>query len=173
MKHTTATNRIVSNRDALRLQNIPIRTEEAKRIRDAFMSPSLGIDYGPIEERIAAGGLQPAQGIHYLISWVDTDQNPMTWPPHPQLLGYWKDEVGTIQEEGKDTPTATVHMTALVASAEPLNGACGAMDMLRELNWTPIRLLAVLTRPAGWYPDKDSRYRKPEWAGFLGRTWGG
>ena len=170
MKHTTMTGRIVSNRDALRLQDLPIRPDwyEHLQARASLMSDHRGsLDYGPIEERMAA------QGIHYLISWVDTDQDPMTWPPHSQLLGYWKDEDETVQEEGKDTPTATVHMTALVSSVGPLNGACCAMDLLRELNWTPIRLLAVLTRPAGWYPDKDSRYEKPAWVDGLGRVWGG
>lgn len=116
---------------------------------------------------------QAPQGVHHLISWVDTGEDPTSWPPHPQLLGYWKDRDGAVQEEGKDTLTSTVHMTALVAVPSVLHGPSSTMGLLRELNWTPIRLLAVLTRPAGWYPDKGGPYKKPLWVDGLGRNWAG
>lgn len=42
--------------DGPALQNIPIRTEEAKEIRDAFAKevPPVGADYGEVERRVAA-----------------------------------------------------------------------------------------------------------------------
>lgn len=109
--------------------------------------------------------------VHYLVSWVDTDTKPVSWPPHPQLLGYWVDGEDTIGEEGKVTRTKVTLITALISAKVLSNGLSAVMDLLREVGWTPVRLRRVLTRQANWYPDTSSKYPKPLWADELGRFW--
>jgi hypothetical protein len=36
----------------LQMQNIPIRTPEGKRVRDAFAKPELGVDWGDLEKKV-------------------------------------------------------------------------------------------------------------------------
>ena len=42
------------------MQNIPIRTPEGRRIRDAFPRPPLDLDYRELELRFTGGGVQGA-----------------------------------------------------------------------------------------------------------------
>lgn len=42
------------------LQNIPIRTAEGRRIRNAFPKPELNFDYAELERRFTGGGIQGA-----------------------------------------------------------------------------------------------------------------